>query len=122
MYSEFVVGTLKIQRNMFEATAAFQSLLRLTLVGYKTVDTGAQKCLEARLRSIVISKVVLLKSVPEKVLGQVFRVLVIDIPFQSNVFVNRLPITVENGAERSLTNMTRPLLPSIIRFAGFRSR
>jgi len=49
--------------------------------------------------------VVLLKSVPEKVLGQVFRVLVIDIPFQSNVFVDRLPITVENGAESSLTNM-----------------
>lgn len=90
---------------MFEAAAAFQSLSRLSLVGYETVDAGAQKSLKARFSRIVISEVVFLKGVAEKLLGQVFRVLVIDIPFQSDVFVDRLPITVENGTERSLTNM-----------------
>ena len=90
---------------MFQAAAAFQSLLRLSLVRDETVDTGAQKSLKARLSRVVINEVVLLKSVAEKLLSQVLRILVISVPLEADVFVDRLPIAFENRAEGSLTNL-----------------
>src|SRR5262245_32706201 len=90
---------------MFKTTASFQALFSLALVGDEAVGARPQKSLEACLGGIVISKVVLLKSIDEEPLRQIFGVFVIDIPFYANVVVERLPIAFEDGVKRSLTNL-----------------
>src|SRR5690242_15017880 len=99
---KLVFRAYEIELEMFVVSAAFQTLTCFSLVCDEAVKTGPQKRLEARFARVVVGEMVLLKRIREEALRQVFRILVVGLPLEPHVFVNRLPVTRENCFERAL--------------------
>jgi hypothetical protein len=102
MRRKLVFGGDEVELIVVHTTAAFETSPRLALICNKPIQAGAQKRLEAGFGCIVAGKVVLLECVREESLRQIFRVFVIRLPLETNVFVSWFPIAREDGVERAL--------------------
>src|SRR5688500_8481215 len=92
-------GAFKIERNKVCLTAAFDSASRFALVGNKAVETSAQKRSETGFRRIISLKEIFLNGAGEESLRQILRLFVRFVPFESDVLVNRLPVSSHDGFE-----------------------
>src|SRR4051794_11488093 len=83
------------------------TMVVLVLIGCKAIEAGSQKRSEASLRRIKAIQVILLNKRYEECLRKIFRVFIRQLEFESQIFVNRLPICsndcVEPGAPQLMT-------------------
>ena len=96
---QFTFGGLEIERHQDRVAAAFDAPRRLVLVGHKAVHAGPQKSSQARLRRIVTVEKTFLHHPGEKLLCQVFGVLVGLAPAGADVLVDRLPVGGDDSLE-----------------------
>jgi hypothetical protein len=98
----FFTRTHKVELEVFEISAAFETLTGFSFICDKAIEARSQKRLETRLRSIVAGEVVLLECSCEEALREIFGVFVTGVPLKANVFVNWFPVAGENLIERAL--------------------
>ena len=103
MRGELILGGSEVELTMIHVAAAFESAAGFAVIGHKPVETSSQKGLKAGLGGVVTGKMILLESVCEESLGQIFCVLVVCLPFEANVFVSWFPITSEDSVEGAAT-------------------
>src|SRR5215216_5602513 len=70
----------------------------------KAIETSAQKRLKTGLARVVTGEMIFLEGVCEEALRQIFRVFVIRLPLETDVFVSRFPITGEDGVEGTMAH------------------
>src|SRR5258705_5867976 len=102
---EFLFSVHEVEGEVVNATAPFETIVGLLLIGDEAVQTGSQKSLEAGLMYVVAGEVVFLKRVSEKTLREILCVFIVGLPFNANVLIDRLPIAGQDGFECTPTTL-----------------
>ena len=79
--------------------ATLQSPSGFALIRNEAIETRTQKRLKAGLARVVSGKMIFLECIREEALRQIFRVFVVYVPLEANVFVSGFPIAGENRVE-----------------------
>src|SRR5207237_2755648 len=106
---ELAVGGREVERQKRRARISLLAARDLFLVGHVTVQADPQKSAKAALAGLVRTQEVLLERAREKTLGQVLPLFVVGLPLDAQVFVDRLPVRVDEKPEGAL------LLWSVVR-------
>ncbi len=97
---DLALGAFEIERHGAGAAAAFEAGRGLPHVHHETIGAHAHERAELRLRRLVLLEPRLLERVREERLREILRVLGLEAPGDPEVLVHRLPVALDQIAER----------------------
>ena len=97
---DLALGAVEVERQGLHPAAALQARRRLPHVHHEAIGADANERAEARLAWLVALEPRFLKRVGEETLRQIARIVRVEAPGESKVLVDRLPVALDEVAER----------------------